>query len=88
MSEIHSKDEIIEIILSAGLLDDLLDFLRSKGIDVDDRRLYDLDENILKEYAEKKRLLKFGDDTYQEHEESYEDLEPTPSRPRTPPRKQ
>jgi len=87
MGELHSKNEIIEMILSGGLLEDFLNFLKAKNINVDEKKLYDLDESILMEYAENKRLLKAGDDPLLEQGSDYESLEPSSARPRTPPKK-
>jgi hypothetical protein len=87
MGERHSKDELIEMILSAGLLEDFLSYLKSRNIDADEKKLYDLDEKTLLDYAESKKLLRGADDFPEGQEDLYDRLEPNVSRPRTPPKK-
>ncbi|MGC8752503.1 MAG: hypothetical protein ACP5RO_03050 [Fervidicoccaceae archaeon] len=88
MGDEHSKNEIIEMILSGGLLEDFLNYLKERKIDVDEKKLYDLDDRVILEYAESKKLLKVGDDPFPGQTTGYEELEPNKARPRTPPRKE
>lgn len=88
MEDHHSKNEIIEMILSGGLLEDFIKYLKDRNIDVDEKKLYDLDEKVIIEYAEKKKLLKTGDDSFEVRTTDFEDFEPSRSRPRTPPKRE
>jgi hypothetical protein len=82
------KDEIIESIISAGLLEDLISYLSKNGIDIDGiKKITDIDEEVLLKYAKEKGLL-FESDPSQvlEKTDEYEDIEPYEQRPKTPPK--
>lgn len=84
-----STREIVEMILSGGLLEDLLSYLREKGVDVEGlKSIYDLDPQVVREYAVAKNIIEDGDRVDElkaggDVEERYEPLE---LRPRTQPR--
>lgn len=85
-----TKNEIIEMILSGGLLQDFIEYLKSKGINLEDiKSIYEVDDQLIKEYAMMKKIIcdpnapsqvAFDDDV----EEKYE---PQQVKPKTPPRK-
>ena len=83
------KNDLIEMIVSGGLLEDLLSFLREKGYEVDNlKSIYDLDPSLVREYARAKNLLEESDQVEElraggDVEERFEPLE---VRPRTQPR--
>ena len=89
MNDGQSEKELIEMILSGGLLEDFLDYLRKHDVNVDDiKSIYDLDPSIVREYASVKNLLERGDGTEELHSGSdvEERYEPREVRPRTQPR--
>ncbi len=83
------KNDLIEMIVSGGLLEDLLSFLREKGYEVDNlKSIYDLDPSLVREYALAKNLIEKSDRVEElraggDVEERFEPLE---VRPRTQPR--
>ncbi len=88
MPEENTKQELLEMILSAGLLEDLLKYLKEKRIDLDDiKSIYDIDESIIREYAKKKKIVISSDTGFDSKDHLEEDLEPREIRPKTPPRK-
>jgi hypothetical protein len=89
MSGESSKQEIIEMILSAGLLEDFIKFLRERGVDLDDvKSIYNIEESVVREYAVKKRIV-FNPDTSLDTKDTIEEeYEPRRVRPRTPPKRE
>ncbi len=86
----HKPQELVDLIIRAGLYEDFLSWLRSKGISLEARRPVDLEPEIIKEYVESKGLLKGGDELEfleQEPDDGVELLEPLEVKPSTPPRR-
>jgi len=84
-----SKEEIVDIIVKAGLLEDFINWLREKRIEwFNIKRLEDLDENLVKEYASEKKLLDNRELTIEDVGDRIEEkYEPQEIRPSMPPRK-
>uniref|UniRef100_A0A7J3ZKM6 Uncharacterized protein n=1 Tax=Fervidicoccus fontis TaxID=683846 RepID=A0A7J3ZKM6_9CREN len=85
-----SKNELIEMIVSGGLLEELIRFLERKNHPIGElRSIYDLKIEDIEEFARSKGLLSASegeglDDSERAVEEYYE---PREIRPRTPPKK-
>ncbi len=85
-----TKNEIIEMILSGGLLQDFIEYLKSKGINLEDiKSIYEVDYQLIKEYAVMKKIICDPNAPSQVAlddgiEEKYE---PQQVKPKTPPRK-
>lgn len=82
------KNELIELILVAGLIEDFISYLKNKEIEIDGlESIYDVDERLVIDYVREKKLVdEFN--TERIYEESSEtELEPRSIRPRTPPKK-
>jgi hypothetical protein len=89
MSGENSKQEIIEMILSAGLLEDFIKFLRKRGVDLDDvKSIYNIDESMVREYAVEKRIVFNPDSSLDTKDKIEEEYEPRGVRPRTPPKRE
>lgn len=83
-----AKNELIELILVAGLIEDFISYIRSKRIDVDGlESIYDIDEELVLEYVREKKLVEEGDSGALPEERREFELEPRGVRPRTPPKK-
>lgn len=81
------KNELIEVIVTAGLLEDFLHFLSLKGIEADMKKIYDIDGNLIYEYVRTKGLLKETELSVELQDNSnYEDFEPAHQKPKTPPK--
>jgi len=84
-----TKNELIEMIVSAGLLEDLIGFLKRKKVNVDDiKTIYEIDSNLIQEYALEKKIL-IKTDPVESSQEDYteEKYEPRRVKPKTPPRR-
>ncbi len=86
-----TKNELIEMIVSGGLLQDFLEFLKKKNVPLDNiRSIYDVDPELVREYAMLRSMLKNPDsasemlDSEEKVEEKYE---PRSVKPKTPPRR-
>ena len=86
-----TKNELIEMIVSGGLLQDFLEFLRERNVSLDNiKSIYDVDPELVREYATMKNMLKNPDsasemlDSEERVEEKYE---PRSIKPKTPPRR-
>ncbi|RLG89142.1 MAG: hypothetical protein DRO15_01275 [Thermoprotei archaeon] len=63
-----SVQELIELIINAGLLEDFISWLRSKGIDTSEPfKLEELDLALIKRYIAEKRLIDISEDYEFEH---------------------
>ena len=86
-----SRKEYIETIVGAGLLEDFIKWLESKGIDTSDPFLLEnVDERLLIEYIEKMNLTEVAPNPIEEEmnmRDSATSLEPHNVKPRTPPRR-
>ncbi len=84
-----SKEEIVDMIVKAGLLEDFINWLRRKRVEwFSIRRLEDLDEELIKEYANEKKLLDSSELTIEDIEDRVEEkYEPQEVKPSMPPRK-
>jgi len=84
-----SKEEVVDTIVKAGLLEDFINWLRRKHVEwFSIRRLEDLDEKLIKEYADEKKLLDNSELTIEDMEDRIEEkYEPREVRPSMPPRK-
>ncbi len=84
-----SKDELIEMIISGGLIEDFISWTRGKGLDIDiGVSLRDIDYEILYEYAKERNLIAEGDEQRElSIPYEFEKHEPREVRPRTPPRR-
>ncbi|MDK2383370.1 MAG: hypothetical protein QI199_00995 [Candidatus Korarchaeota archaeon] len=82
--------DVIDLIIRAGLYEDFIAWLRSKGIDLEARRPAELDASLIEEYARGKGLLEEGDELEfieKEPDDGVERLEPLEIKPSTPPRR-
>jgi len=81
------KNELIELILVAGLIEDFINYLKNKNVEVDNLdSIYDVDESLVMDYVKEKKLIEeFDSEKLEEHKEF--ELEPRSLRPRTPPKK-
>ncbi len=83
-----SKQELLDLIISGGLLEDFVEWARRKGIQIDFAvKPGDLDEKIILEYAKERSLIADESTLGEELGDNIESLEPLEIRPRTPPRK-
>jgi len=84
-----SKEEIVDMIVKAGLLEDFINWLRRKRVEwFSIRRLEDLDEKLIKEYANEKKLLDSRELTLEDIGDRIEEkYEPQEIRPSMPPRR-
>ena len=83
-----SKQELLDLIISGGLLEDFVEWARRKGIQIDFAvKPGDLDEKIILEYAKEKSLVADDSTLGEELGDNIESLEPLEVRPRTPPRR-
>jgi hypothetical protein len=82
------KNELIELILAAGLIEDFISYLKNKNVEMDSLgSIYDVDENLIIDYAKERKLIEEFDSEKQEEEQKELELEPRSIRPRTPPKK-
>lgn len=82
------KNELIEMIFAAGLLEDFISYLREKKIDIDGlSSLYEVEEEIVLEYAKRQRLVEGLENDLVEDLQQEQEFEPRRLRPRTPPKK-
>lgn len=83
-----SKERILELVLSAGLLEKLIEFLRERGYPIEDpRRLIEVDLQLLERFAMEMRLLDEREELPElegREELEVDALEPREVRPRTP----
>jgi len=83
-----TKQEVLDLIINGGLLEDFIEWARRKGIAIDfATKLDEIDPNVIEEYAVEKGLLDdtpttLDDDEYM----NIEPFEPREIKPRTPPR--
>ncbi len=83
-----TKQELLDLIISGGLLEDFVEWARRKGIQIDFAVKPDeLDDKIIFEYAKEKSLLVEEKPLGEEFEDDIESREPLEIRPRTPPRR-
>lgn len=83
-----SKDTLVDLILQAGLIQDFIDWLKSKGVELYGLKgLEDLDYNIILEFALEKRLVVFEDDIFESSDRVEEEYEPLDIKPKTPPKR-
>ena len=83
-----NKQELLDLIISGGLLEDFVEWARRKGIQIDFAvKPGDLDEKIILEYAKEKSLVADDSTLGEELGDNIESLEPLEVRPRTPPRR-
>ncbi len=83
-----NKQELLDLIISGGLLEDFVEWARRKGIQIDFAvKPGDLDEKIILEYAREKSLVADDSTLGEELGDDIESLEPLEVRPRTPPRR-
>lgn len=83
------KNELLELIFAAGLVEDFISYLRSKEVEIEEiSSLYDIDEELLLEYVKKRRLVEGFEDDMTEDLQSEPDFEPKRLRPKTPPRRE
>ncbi len=83
-----NKQELLDLIISGGLLEDFVEWARQKGIQIDFAvKPDDLDEKIILEYAREKSLITEEKPLGEEFEDDIESIEPLEVRPRTPPRR-
>jgi len=86
-----NKNEYIERIIEAGLLEDFIKWLASKGVDTSDPFLLDnIDEELLIEYIDKMNLAEATSNPIEEEMEKKDfatSLEPRNVKPRTPPKR-
>jgi len=84
----RNKQELLDLIISGGLLEDFVEWARRKGIQIDFAvKPDDLDEKIILEYAREKSLITEEKPLGDELEDDIESIEPLEVRPRTPPRR-
>ncbi|HDD25581.1 MAG TPA: hypothetical protein ENF75_00625 [Acidilobales archaeon] len=83
------KQELLDLIIDGGLLEDFIQWIKSKGIDIDFiKDISDIDLNTILEYAHEKGLLDTSPEELKDDlKDNVESLEPLGYRPRTPPRK-
>ncbi len=82
------KQELLDLIISGGLLEDFIEWARRKGIQIDFAvKPDDLDEKIILEYARERSLITEEKPLGEELEDNIESIEPLEVRPRTPPRR-
>ncbi len=83
-----NKQELLDLIISGGLLEDFIEWARRKGIQIDFAvKPGDLNEKIILEYAKEKSLVADDSTLGEELGDDIESLEPLEVRPRTPPRR-
>lgn len=85
-----SKEELIDLIISGGLLEDFLQWIRNKGIEIDvGMSLRDIDYELIYWYAKEKNLIVEGEEQSElKIPYEFEEHEPRGIRPRTPPRRE
>ncbi len=87
----NNREEYIGRIVEAGLLEDFIKWLASKGIDTSDPFLLDnVDEELLTEYISRMNLAEVAPNPIEEEmgtKDSTTSLEPRNVKPRTPPRR-
>lgn len=82
------KNTLIDLILRAGLVQDFIDWLKSKGVELYGLKgLEDLDYNTILEFTLEKRLIVFEDDIFENSDKVEEEYEPLDIKPKTPPRR-
>ncbi len=87
MSGDNAKQELIEMILSAGLLEDFLKYLREKNVNLDDvKSIYNIDEKLVREYALERKIVIEAEPELDSKDRIEEKYEPFGVKPRTPPR--
>lgn len=87
----RTKQEVLDLIINGGLLEDFIEWARRKGVPIDFATKPDeVDPQILKEYAAERGLLADTPTALEDDDEEVdiETLEPREIRPRTPPRRQ
>ncbi len=82
--------ELVDLIIRAGLYEDFIAWLRSRGVDLEARKPTELDPGLIAEYARGKGLLDERDELEfieREPDDGVEKLEPLEVKPSTPPRR-
>ncbi len=84
-----SKSEVLSIIMDGGLLEDFLNWLTERGVDLNEpRKLNELEEKYFIEYARERKLIDEDFVELLKGEDNVEDVfEPAELRPRTRPKK-
>jgi len=83
-----SKDALIDLILRAGLVQDFIEWLKRKNIELYGLKgLEELDYSVVFEYAKEKRLVVLEEDIFEGSDKIEEKYEPLNIRPKTPPKK-
>lgn len=85
-----TKQEVLDLIINGGLLEDFIEWARRKGVSIDFATKPDeVDPQIIREYAAERGLLVDTPTILEDDDEevNIETLEPREIRPRTPPRK-
>lgn len=86
-TSMKNKQELLDLIISGGLLEDFVEWARRKGVQIDFAvKPSDLDEKIILEYAREKSLVIEEKPLDEELKDNIESIEPREIRPRTPPR--
>lgn len=86
----RTKQEVLDLIINGGLLEDFIEWTRRKGVSIDFATKPDeIDPQIIREYAAERGLLVDTPTILEDDDEeaNIETLEPREIRPRTPPRK-
>ncbi len=86
----RTKQELLDLIINGGLLEDFIEWARRKGVSIDFAVKPDeIAPAIIKEYAMEKGLLSDTPAQLDDDDDKFniENLEPREIRPRTPPRR-
>ncbi len=83
------REDLVDLILRAGQLEEFVEWLRSRGIDTSlPMKLEEVDPALLEEYVRERRLVEGGGQKFFDEDDKLEEkYEPLEIRPSTPPRR-